>query len=47
MARVAITCALIANTYLLSEHKKVKSILIVIALVVIIMDSFMFICLEE
>ena len=39
MARVAITCALIANTYLLSEHKKVKNILLIIALFLIIIDN--------
>lgn len=43
MARVAITCALIANTYLLSEHKKVKNILLIIALFLIIIDTFIYI----
>lgn len=45
MARVAITCALIANTYLLSEHKKVKNILLIIALFLIIIDTFIYIYL--
>lgn len=45
MARVAITCALIANTYLLSEHKKVKNILLIIALFIIIIDTFIYIYL--
>lgn len=45
MARVAITCALIANTYLLSEHKKVKNILLIIALFLIIIDIFIYIYL--
>lgn len=46
MARVAITCALIANTYLLSEHKKVKNILLIIALFLIIIDTFIYIYLQ-
>ena len=45
MALVAITCAMIANTYLLSEQKKVKNILLIIALFLIIIDTFIYIYL--
>lgn len=45
IARIAISCALIANTYLLTEHKILKNSLFVTALTLIIMDTIIHICL--
>lgn len=45
IARIAIVCALTANTYLLSEHKIFKNSLFVISLVLIVIDTFIYIYL--
>lgn len=45
IARIATACALIANTYLLSEHKMFKNSLFVTALALIIIDTFIYIYL--
>ena len=45
IARIATACALIANTYLLSEYKILKNSLFVISLVLIVIDTFIYIYL--
>lgn len=45
IARIATVCALIANTHLLSEHKIFKNSLFVISLVLIVIDTLIYIYL--
>lgn len=45
IARVAISCALIANTYFLSEHKMLKNSLFIIALALTIINTSIYIYL--
>lgn len=45
IARIAIVCALTANTYLLSERKILKNSLFVISLVLIVIDTLIYIYL--